>query len=361
MRPAKLFKPAFLGPHFLLMVLGLTLLSSCSKKESVIQEEIIRPAKLFEVKASTNVRNYNFPAVVNAIASRDLAFQVTGQIETINVIEGQEIKAGDVIATLNKRRFENDLQIARTQYENAEIEFQRVEKLIADNTVSQSEYDQRLSARDVAKFQLDSAEKSMEDSILVSPFDGVIATKYTEELDSVSPSQPIVTLQTMGAAEAIIDVPASLVAQSKTIEPLETYILLDAAPEKTIEAEFIAASGQADERSQTFQVRFGFTPPENLVILPGMTGIVRSAISFDSESGPGQITIPIGSVVSEGSEQFVWVVDTSSMTVKRQEVAIGIGMSDSLVVESGLIDGDLIVSAGASYLHEGMKIRPLEY
>lgn len=336
------------------------LLSSCAKEVDETSEEIVRPAKLFEVTAETNVKNYNFPAVVNAVATRDLAFQVSGQIETLNVDEGEQVKAGAVIAKLNQRRFENDLQLAKSQYDSAENEFQRAERLIAENAIAQSVYDQRLTQRDIAKSQLDSAEKSIEDSVLISPFDGVIAIKHAEELDSVSPSQKVVTLQTIGAAEAVIKLPSTLVARSKTINPIETLIVLDAAPNAPMEAAFVSASGQADERSQTFDVRFGFTPPENLMILPGMTGTVRSAISFGADSDVSQIKIPLGALVSNGVERYVWVVDKDAMTVSRRDVTIGTGISDSLSIESGLDAGEWIVSAGASYLHEGMKIRRLE-
>ena len=68
----------------------------------------------------------------------------------------------------------------------------------------------------------------------------------------------------------------------------------------------------------------------------------------------------MGSVVTDSAGQFVWKVDLETMAVFRQDIEIGSGIGESLVVVSGLSAGDTIVAAGGSYLTEGMKVRRLE-
>ena len=347
--------------HVILMTSVLAVLNGCGKQEVPQQVEVIRPAKLIEVVASSNIKHFNFPAVVEALSSKDLTFQVSGQIEKLYVREGEDVKQGDVIATLVQRSFKNDLQTAQTQYDVAALDFGRAERLIKEDAIAQNVYDQRLTQLNVATAQLDTAKKAMEDTVLLSPFDGVVAVKHTEELDTVSPSQPIFTLQTEGAAEALVKIPAGLVSVSKQIEPIETHVVLESASQYEIKAEFVAATGQADERSQTFDVRFGFTPPDELRILPGMTGVVKSTLRLNSDAkNEGQISIPLSAIVSDSDGQFVWKVDMQSMTVTRQDIKVGAGVGEALAIDSGLEVGDTIVGAGASYLNEGMKIRRLE-
>ncbi len=343
------------------MAVGLSLLAGCGAEVTTQKAEVIRPAKLIQVEASSNIKHFNFPAVVEALSSKDLTFQVSGQIEKLNVREGDEVKQGDVIATLVQRSFDNQLQTAQTQYDAALLDFGRAERLIKENAIAQNVYDQRLTQLNVATAQLDTARKAIEDTVLLSPFDGVVAVKHAKELDTVSPSQPVFTLQTEGAAEALVKIPASLVTRSKQIEPIETVVVLDSASQYEIKAEFVAASTQADERSQTFDVRFGFTPPEELRILPGMTGVVKSSLRLTSDvKSVGQISIPLSAIVSDSDGQFVWKVNTETMTVARQNIQVGAGVGDMLAVDQGLSEGDTIVGAGASYLNEGMKIRRLE-
>ena len=339
----------------------LAMLSACGQQEELQKVEVVRPAKLIEVKASSNVQHFNFPAVVEALSSKDLTFQVSGQIEKLYVREGQDVKQGDILAQLVQRSFKNDLQTAQTQYDVAELEFGRAERLIKEDAIAQNVYDQRLTQLNVAAAALDTAKKAMEDTVLLSPFDGAVAVKHTEELDTVSPSQPVFTLQTAGAAEALVKIPAGLVSRAKQIEPIETHVVLDSASQYEIKAEFVAASGQADERSQTFDVRFGFTPPEELTILPGMTGVVKSTLRLTGDvTSEGQISIPLSAIVSDSDGQFVWKVNMETMTVARQNIEVGAGVGEKLAIEAGLEAGDVIVGAGASYLNEGMKIRRLE-
>jgi RND family efflux transporter MFP subunit len=347
--------------NLMLITTTLGILCGCGQEQAQEKVEVIRPAKLFEVSASSNVKHFNFPAVVEALSSKDLTFQVSGQIEKLNVREGGEVKQGDVIATLVQRSFRNQLQTAQTQFDAAKLDFERAQRLIVENAIAQNVYDQRLTQLNVATAQLDTAKKAMEDTILLSPFDGVVAVKHAKELDTVSPSQPVFTLQTEGAAEALVKIPASLVTHSKQIEPIETHVVLDSANQYEIKAEFVAASAQADERSQTFDVRFGFTPPEDLRILPGMTGVVKSSLRLTSDAmDEGQIAIPLSAVVSDSDGQFVWKVNLETMTVARQNVQVGAGVGEALAIDFGLAAGDTIVGAGASYLNEGMKIRRLE-
>lgn len=345
----------------IMIITAFAVLSGCGSEAVTESIEVVRPAKFIEVTASSNVKHFNFPAVVQAISSKELTFQVSGQIEVINVKEGQAVKKGDLIAKLVQRSFKNDLKTAETQYKIAKLDYDRTARLMKDNAIARNVYDQRLSELNVASSQLDTAKKAVEDTVLRSPFDGVIAIKHAKELDNVSTSQEIVTIQTVGAAEALVKIPSSLIARSKQIEPIQTTIILDSASQYEIPTAFVAASAIADSRSQTFEVRFGFTPPEEITILPGMTGVIKSTLKLSSSSDKiGQISIPITAIVSDSEGQFVWKVNVETMSVSKQSIKVGAGVGQLLVIESGLNVGDIIVGAGASYLNEGMKVRRLD-
>ena len=335
------------------------LLTACGEQEVQEQAEVVRPAKLIVVETSNNVKNYNFPAIIEAATSSDLAFQVGGQITKFEVSPSQEVKKGDVIARLDQRQIRNELQAAQTQYDATKVEFERAARLIKEDAIARNVFDQRKSQFDVASAQLDSAKKALEDTILYSPFDGVIAAKLANDLDTVNPATPVVTVQSTGAAEAAVQIPASLVAQSKQIEPVQTFVVLDAAPEQPIEATFLEASGQADEKSQTFEVKFAFTPPESLTILPGMTGTVKSKLLFSGQDST-QISVPLNAVQSDSDGEYVWLASGDPLVVTRRDVIVGPSVGETLTIASGLEEGDEIVGAGASYLFEGMKIRRLE-
>ena len=106
---------------------------------------------------------------------------------------------------------------------------------------------------------------------------------------------------------------------------------------------------------------FGFTPPETLNILPGMTGTVRGTYRVSGgEGSEARVAVPLAAVGADGDARFAWVVDPETMTVSRRELVLGRGIGETVPVLEGLEAGETIVGAGMSYLHEGMRIRAYE-
>ena len=342
------------------LLVGLTL-AACGPAETEAPVEVVRPAKLVEITRRADHREVRLPAVIEAAASADVTFQVGGSLQELLVTAGQEVAEGDVLARLDPRDYQNALGQAQAQFDAANGEFQRAQRLIGDNAISQSVFDQRKSSRDIALAALDTARKALEDTVLKSPFDGVVATVYADQFQNVGPQQNIVTIQTTGAAEALVHMPTTLIAYSRNINPIETHVTLDAAPDLEIPAEFFSISTQADAATQTFAVKFSFTPPDSIVILPGMAGTISSTLEIADQTGQvDRIYVPLSAVFAEGDERFVWVVDKETMKVSKRTIELGESIGETLIVQSGLEVGETIVGAGASYLFEGLEIRPYE-
>ena len=343
-----------------LLLLVITTLAGCDQAVETQAEPVVRPAKLIEVAVGSNERNVSFPAIIEASASSELTFEVGGTLNELLVTEGQEVQQNDVVARLDQRNYQNELSAAQTQYDAAQTEYARAKRLLKEKAIARSVFEQRRTQRNVARNTLDNARKAFEDTELRAPFAGVIAVIETEQFQNISPGTAIMLLQSTGAAEAVVQIPARLVLNSANIVPLETFVIMDAASDVAIPATVLSTATQADESTQTFEVKFGFNPPENLVILPGMTGTVKGRYRLLDQSDENLVSVPLASIASDGDERFVWKVDTEAMTVSRQNVVIGQGVGESLKIIDGLAAGDTIVGAGMSYLHEGMQIRAYE-
>ena len=156
-----------------------------------------------------------------------------------------------------------------------------------------------------------------------------------------------------------MNVPASVVARSQEVENRTAFVILDAAPSQRIEATFKSASLLADSTSQTFAVTFTFDPPGDLIVLPGMHATLElSEVRRIADSETQRVSVPLSAILSDGSARYVWIVDQDSMTVTKREVTITDGIGESAVVTEGLATGETIATAGASYLSEGMQVRP---
>lgn len=332
------------------------LFSSCGEKEVDSNEEVVRPVKMITIEAASNIQDIKLPAVIQASSSADLTFKVSGQLVEFPVSSSQKVKKGDVIGKLDTRSYQNEVTSAQTDFDAAKQDFDRAVTLLAQDAIAKKVHDQREATLKIAQTRLDNAKKALEDTVLLAPFDGIISKKHVSKRDNVQALAKIATLQTIGKAEASVQVPASLVANSRNIETLESFVILDSSPDIKMPTKFVAASTEADPQTQTFKVTYAFSPPESIVILPGMTGSIEAKITDKNAATSSQIRVPIAAISAEGEKTFVWVIQKDSMTATRREITVGESLGQEVLVTSGLQVGDTVAGAGGQYLHEGMKV-----
>lgn len=328
-------------------------------QEEEVRKAPVPPVKLLVIQEAVSSQVLRFPAVVGASELSELTFQVSGLLQELPVQEAQEVKAGAVLAKLDPRDLQSRLDDARAQYDSAEAENQRAIRLAEGNAISTSEAEQRKSARDSAKAQLDAAQKGLDDSVLKAPFSGVVAKIHVEKFQNVQALSPIVTLLGDRGREVTINLSADLVAKSEQAGETEVFVILDVASSVRIPAQFKGAVLEADTASQTYEVTFAFSPPEDLVILPGMNATV--IVKADG-TGADQVEnvgaeVPLAAVQSEGDKNYVWVIDTETMKCSKRWITIQAGIGDTVTVIEGLVPGETIAGAGAAHLAEGMEVR----
>ena len=336
--------------------------TACSgPAETVDAAPEARPAKLVVAVQNTTERNLTFPAVIRAIESADLTFQVAGEILELNVLEGQVVQRGDVIARLDNRNNLNQVAQAQAEYDNALAEFERAERLAAEDAISRSVLETRRTTRDIAAAGLDNAKKSLSDTILRAPFDGSISQVSARRFQNIQAKESIANIQPQ-EVEAVVNMPGTIIARVPQLVPLGAGVRLDSAPNTLIQAEFREAAGTADPETQTYEVSFSFTPPEELLTLPGMTATVESAFDFTGAADffPQGISVPLSSILAEGGETYVWVVDTETYKITKQRVVTSSEGDANVTVVEGLEGGETLIQAGETFFNEGSTIRPWE-
>ena len=189
-------------------------------------------------------------------------------------------------------------------------------------------------------------------------FGGGISRVDGRQFQNIQAKEVIALIQS-SEVEAVMNAPGTIVARIPQLQQLETRVVLDEAPDSPIIATFKEAAGEADRATQTYAVTFSFTPPEGLLILPGMTATVESDFLFANAPDivTGGIAVPLASILAEGEERFVWLVgDDSKVTKQRVELSSDFG--EFVTVVDGLSGGETIVAAGVSFIHDGMEVRP---
>ena len=160
-------------------------------------------------------------------------------------------------------------------------------------------------------------------------------------------------------AEVQIDIPANVMARWQSVENAEAHVIVDAWDDVPIDATFRSANLVADSVSQTYAVKFWFdSRPGDYLALPGMPATVVLTAPQDAPASSTRISVPLTAVLSDGVDRYVWVVDEETMTVSKRVVSVAEGVSETVVVTNGLEGSETIAIAGASFLRDGMQVRP---
>lgn len=325
--------------------------------------EIFRPVKLMQAGDSANSSYKTFPAKVAPNEEVDLAFRINGQLTHFNLLAGQQIKKGELLAQLDDRDAKNALLNAQANHQLALVNFARKEKLLAKNQVSASDFDSASAQLQSTLAVFNSAKDQLSYTTLSAPFSGVIAKVYIENYQMVQASQMVITLQDNKQFDITFNVPESYLFNLKSLNlknNSEKYTVKFNGCEEYFQATFKEMNTVINNGSQTYQIILSFTPPENLSILPGMS--VKVVINEDGSNLPVTV-LPLTAIVHDEQTQqdYVWVYQAHTQTLRKTLVELGDIRTEGTEVLSGLAQGDQVVAVGAHAVNTEMKVLPLHW
>lgn len=385
--------------------------------------EVVRPVRTAVVSTASTTIQRTYPAVVLPTKQAELAFRVPGRIIELPIRAASSVEEGEVIAQLDTREFEaavsrlesqleqatagltamesgarsEDLaalqakvSAARAQLEKQRAQVKRFQQLADRGTIARADFEneraklssdeanlnvaqqelkkgqagarteevdaQRAAIRDI-ETQLSEARADLEDTTLRAPFDGVVASRNVDNFTNVQANSVVAVLQNLETIDLQYDVPGVDVAMFGQTENVVTKARLDVAPDIEFDARLVEFATQADPTTQTFRARASIRYPENITVLPGMTGsIVASVQRNDVEN----FSIPETALAAgpDGST-FVWVVTKGGNSVTKRSVTPHELSGDAISVSGDLEAGDVVVTAGVSFLREGMVVNPI--
>ena len=348
----------------MLILVGLGLLTGC-QQEARERQEVIRPVKLFEVADPEQQQLRHFPGRVTATDEAEISFRIPGQIDRIEVKQGDEVSEGQLLASLDNRDIRNELQDRQANYELAKVEFDRASSLLSKKVISQSSYDTASARLKSAEAALQLSRDRLAYSALRAPFGGRVAQKLAEAHQQVQAQQPVMVLQSNKQLDVSIQVPESIVShvnRQSLDGDYQPVVSFPGAPGQTFPVSYKEHATLVTPGTQSYEVILTLPAPINLTVLPGMTATVmidlRQILSVQDHSG--FVLVPVTAVGRNDADNktVVWLFDEATGQVKPIEVTTG-RITEAGVQVSGINPGDQIVTAGLSQLYDGMVVKPL--
>lgn len=358
------------------------IMTSCGKNQQTTAPVASAPeiATLTLVPSSSEVES-SFPASIKGRTDIAIRPQVSGFITKVNVDEGQHVRKGQTLFTLDQVQFQAavdqavaGVNAAETRLNTAQLTADSKKKLYDKNIISQYEWqlaDNDLqnakSALQQAKAALVSAQKNLAYTVVTSPSDGVVGTIPNREGSLASPSsaQPLTTVSdnsdvyayfsltekdllemtnngARSLEEAIKEMPAvKLRLADGTIYPLEGKVA--------------TVSGVIDNTTGAASVRALFDNPSGM-LRSGSTGTI-----LIPRSSSDVIVIPQKATYELQDRRFVYVVNDSNKVVSTPITVDPISDGHNFVVTSGLKPGDRIAIEGVgTIVKDGITIKPVD-
>ena len=333
-------------PLFVLLHFGLP---------ATAQEQAVRPVKLAKLEATDRILTRQFFGSVVARQTVDLAFQVSGQIQSFPVLEGATVAQGELIAELDLEPFERALEQARVQKDQADRALARLNQL-SSSSVSQVSIDDAQSAADLAALSVQEAEYALEQATLLAPFNGLVASRNFANFSTISAGTPVVRLHDISEWRVEIDVPEVLF-RSAGENPDLSLIGRFTGSDREIPLEVREFTAEASSVGQTFKITLAMLEEPGPGVLPGSSITVVAGLNTPSQ----QATIPASAVVIDdagGTSLMVFETDNGEDgTVRRVAVELNTDNDGNFVLRESLGDNVEIVVAGAKSLSDGQAVR----
>ena len=339
---------------FFLLAVNLPL--SCGKEEST--PEVIRPVRYIEVKPARGTREFTFSGTARAGLESKLSFRIPGAVQEVAVVVGQRVKAGQLIARLDERDFQLQVQNAEAQALNAKNSYSRMRQLYENNTASKNQLDQARAAAESAEAMLELSRQKLSYARLTAPVSGAIAAVNIEVNENVSQGQPVALLTSGSRSEVQVAIPEDLITSIKAGDEVE--ITFAAIVGRAFRGRVTEVGITTSGASTTFPVTVRMEENEK-DIRPGMSADVR--FRFESRDTRARIIVPLKAVTEDHRGLFVYLVQPEEEgfgVVHRQKVVKGELSERGIEILEGLSEGELIVTAGLSRITDGLRVRLLE-
>ncbi|MFM6951187.1 MAG: efflux RND transporter periplasmic adaptor subunit [Novosphingobium sp.] len=282
-----------------------------------------------------------------------LGFTTPGQIARINVQEGDLVRRGQVLATLDMTSVGASLEAADAERDRAGAELNRLKQLYAQGWITKARLEGAEAAARSASANVAARRFSLQTARVVAPADGIVLSRMAEPGQIIDAGMPVVTigdatsgfvLRALLADRDAVRLRAGVLAQ----------VRFDALPNTVLSGPVIEVGGRSDRGTGAFTAEISL--PADPRLRSGLMG--RATIAAPAAGGASRLVIPPTAIFAiRADEGFVYVVD-AQRRVKARRVALGPLAAEGVEVLSGLQRGEVIALSALDRLRDGAVIDP---
>lgn len=299
------------------------------------------------------------PGTVVAQESVKVASRLMGYIKDIAVVEGQQVKVGQRLFSIDPLDIEGAVSQARLGLQQAEdalrdakADFERFQALYQDEVVSRQQfekmqlnYDMAVTRAAQAKAGLSTAQGQMRYATVSSPINGVVIQKLAMEGDIAAPGHPVLMVENPNKLQVQTSVPEALFRTLKLGQVVQVQV---DGHSQAVEARVARLSPAADPMSHTYMVKLDVTAP-------GLQSGAFARVLFPAGTQL-MLAVPRTALLERAGITGVFVVNAENIAQYRM-VRTGDEIDGQVEILSGLNPGERVVTGNANAVNNGNKVQ----
>ena len=320
-----------------------------SESSPVTQGPPQRPSLPVNIIVATPRQIENTIKVTGAVQANEaveLRSEISGKIEKIFFKEGQRVKKGEALLTINDDEILAQVErLKYTQKLNEEIEY-RQRQLLEKQAISREEYDIALTTLNTTQSDLKEREARLSKHKLVAPFNGIIGLRQVSEGSYISPNDLIANIYNVNPIKIEFSVPGKY---SELVNAGDKIVYKVEASEKNFEGTIYAVEPKIDPRTRTLTIR-AISNNDDGVLIPGQF----ANIDYILDVIPTALMVPSESVIPEMNSHKIYLCKNG--LASEVQVEVGLRTEKEVQVITGISPGDTVITTGILQMREGLKV-----
>ncbi|AMV72530.1 efflux RND transporter periplasmic adaptor subunit [Desulfuromonas carbonis] len=352
-----------------LLALSMLLLVACSGEPPAAKTAPPLPVAVAVARLQAVPVELQAVGQVEASATVQVRSQVAGVITAVHFREGEELKKGTPLFTLDRTplqaavaRAQADLNQARVEAANAARDAQRYAQLLVDGFISRNEAETAQARADALAAAVASSQASLDNATIQlgyatirAPQDGLTGALLVHPGTVVraNDAPDLVTIRALQPVTVAFHIPERLLGEVRrhlATEPLRVSALLPGAAEPAGEGVVTFLDNSVDPATGTIRLKATFANSDRR-LWPGQFVQVRVLL----QTLEGALVVPTAAVQTGQQGSYLFVVGADA-TVASRAVSAGITWNDLTVIDSGLEAGATVVTDGQLRLFPGARV-----
>lgn len=370
-------KPLRLRGWVLWAMLAAQVLASCSRSPQAGKTGAPPGAGQPVPVTAANAVEKTVPVQVNAVGrvqaykTVSVTSRVDGQVLTVHFEDGQDVKTGDLLFTIDPRSFEAQLKQAQAnlakdqaQLENAQAQLGRNAAVVEKGYVSREQYDQAVANANALKATVAADQAAVENAQLQllycsirSPLDGLTGAvkvdpgNVVKANDATSPLAVINQIQPIYVSFYVPERNLPEIRQYMAVGKLPVQATVPGREQSPTSGELTFLDNAVSPTAGTIELRGTFANADRS-LWPGQ--FVTVVLTLTTQ--PGAVVIPLRAVQTGQQGQYIFVVQPD-LTVENRPVTVGRTVGEEAVIEKGVKPGEQVVTDGQLRLAPGARVR----